>query len=72
MYLMNLRDKVMIPRHWTSHDAHTVLRFLYEIADAIWEVHGDGIIGLCNDASPQAPFERSYQPPTSLDDDLPF
>lgn len=69
---MNLRDKVFIPHHWTSEEATTVIQFLYQIADAIWEVHGDGIIELAGRASPAAPYERPCPPVASFDDDLPF
>ena len=69
---MNLHDKVIIPHHWTSQEASSVLRFLYQIADAIWDVHGDGVIELSERASPTAPRERPCEPAVYLDDGLPF
>ena len=68
---MNLRDKVIIPHHWTSEEATAVIQFLDQIADAIWDVHGDGIIELSGRVSPAAPDECPCPPATSFHDDFP-
>ena len=69
---MNLRDNVIIPHHWTSEEASTILRFLYQIADAIWEVHGDGVSELCARANHETTYEPTSRPSASLNDDFPF
>jgi len=34
---------VLVPRGWDADEALSVCRFLQEILDAIWDVHGDQI-----------------------------
>jgi hypothetical protein len=37
---------VRVPRRWSSHQADAIVRLLDELAEAIWNVHGDAILEL--------------------------
>ena len=74
---MNLNDyTITVPHHWSSEEALTFVAFLDQVAQAIWSLHGDGMMAvlnrsqracLCSPASSQH-FDTVCDPA----DDLPF
>ena len=57
--------------HWNADDAYTVISFLDELRDVIWDTYGDDIIQMLKDASSHdAPSDESDE--CELNDDIPF
>ena len=70
-----------IPHHWTSHEALTFVRFLEELTQAVWDLHGEGMSAILQ-ASGYSGSMPTFPGPSRggdlpevslpLDDDLPF
>lgn len=59
-------EPMPIPTDWTADQAETVYVFLLEVANAVWDIHGDQIMRLLR--------ERTERRDHETDDvnDLPF
>ena len=39
---------LQLQTHWTPEDAHTMLTFLDELRDSLWQTYGSDIIDYCH------------------------
>ncbi len=60
-----------ISTHWEAEDACTVIQFLDELRDQLWEVYGDQVTDMLREASESRP-ENTDQRELEFDDEIPF
>lgn len=59
-----------LPTYWTAEEADTVVGFIDELRDRLWETYGDEIIEMrCN---ARADTDLSNQAKLAFDDDIDF
>ena len=61
---------VIIPHDWSDEEALTVVGFLEQLAQCIWNLHGDGMMAAMRRRNAAASTVQ-YRPPHE-DDDLPW
>ena len=57
--------------YWDPDQAHTILEFLDQLRDQIWEIYGDEIVDLLRNAS-NTPTKDEHQIKLEFDDDIDF
>lgn len=65
---------LLVPRLWSAEEALAAVRVLRQIIDAIWEVHGEGMV-VEIDAAPERWRLEDFidEPPDEPgNDDIPF
>lgn len=56
-----------IPTHWSAEEALTIVNFLQQLIDAIWQVHG---VRMGQHLRELYDSMEDYAPPPPLDDDV--
>jgi hypothetical protein len=57
--------------HWEADQAHTILEFLDRLREQLWELYGDDIIDLLQEAAAN-PLGDEHHAELPFDDDIPF
>jgi len=57
--------------YWSAEEAYTVIGFLQMLQDQLWDIYGDTVVDMLNDASAEKAWQET-QVKFEFDDEIKF